>query len=121
MTYKRSDRVGDLIKEEVASIILHGDIKDPRVGFVTVTSVRMSRDLKNVTVLFSMIGSDEERERSAEGLNSAAGYVRRVLAKRLRLKHIPSVRFEFDRSLEYAMHMNEIIKEVNENGGTGSD
>ncbi len=83
MDYKRSDRVGDLVKEEIASMIQRGEIKDPRIGFVTITKVGMRRDLKHAKVFFSMLGTPEERRKSSVGLNSASGYIRRVLAKRL--------------------------------------
>lgn len=115
--YKRSDRVGDLIKEEVASMILHGEIKDPRIGFVSITHVKMSPDLKEAKVYFSQIGSEKEKEKSRQGLNNASGYVRRALAKRLDLKHIPVITFVFDESLEYSDHIEKVIKEIKEGEG----
>ncbi|MBI5887291.1 MAG: 30S ribosome-binding factor RbfA [Deltaproteobacteria bacterium] len=111
-TYKRSDRVGDLVKKEIASIILHGDIKDPRIGFVTITHVRMSPDIKEAKVYFSQIGSAEDIEKSREGLNHASGYIRRSLAKRLDLRHIPNVTFFYDESLEYSDHIGRILNEI---------
>ncbi len=116
MTYRRPDRVGDLIKKEIASMLLHGEIKDPRIGFVTITKVRMTRDLKKASVFFSILGGSEERERSLEGLNSAVPYIRRHLAKRLNLKHIPSVIFLFDRSIEYASHIQQVIEDIKKEG-----
>ncbi len=115
--YKRSDRVGDLIREEVASMILHGEIKDHRVGFVTITHVDMSADLKNAKVYFSQIGRREDKTKSREGLNHASGYVRRALAKRLSLKHIPTVSFFFDDSLEYSEHIEKVIRDIKKEGG----
>ncbi|HAO92434.1 MAG: ribosome-binding factor A [Deltaproteobacteria bacterium GWC2_56_8] len=117
MSYKRSDRVADVIKEEVASMILHGDIKDPRIGFVTITRVELTPDLKEAKVFFSQIGSAEDKAKSRNGLNHASGYVRRALAKRLDLRHIPNVSFVFDDSLEYADHIEKVIKEMKEGGG----
>lgn len=114
MGYKRSDRVGDLIREEIASMIQRGEIKDPRIGFVTITKVGMSRDLKNARVFFSMMGTEEEKEKSGTGLNSASGFIRRALAKRLRLKYIPKVVFEFDGSIEYASHIDKVLKDLKE-------
>ena len=112
MDYKRSDRVADLVREEVASMILHGEIKDPRIGFITITGVKMSRDLKNARVFFSMLAGTEEIDSSVTGLNSASGFVRRALAKRLKLKHIPHVSFEYDDSLEYSSHIEEVIRDL---------
>lgn len=117
MAFKRSDRVADLIKEEIASMILHGDIKDPRIGFVTITHVKMTPDLKEAKVYFSQIGSPKDKEASRQGLNNASGFVRRNLAKRISLRHIPSVSFFFDDSLEYSEHIEKVIKEIKEGGG----
>lgn len=117
MAYKRSDRVADLIKEEIASMVLHGDIKDPRIGFITITHVKMTPDLKEAKVYFSQIGSDHDKEMSRQGLNNASGYVRRNLAKRISLRHIPSVSFYFDDSLEYSEHIEKVLKDLKEEGG----
>jgi len=115
--YKRSDRVGDLVREEIASMMLHGDIKDPRIGFVTITSVKMSADLKEAKVYFSRLGTPEEKTESLEGLRSAAGYVRRNLARRLNLKNIPVVQFFLDETLDYSERIEKVIKEIKKGGG----
>jgi ribosome-binding factor A len=118
MTSRRSDRVADLIKEEIASMLLRGEIKDPRVGFVTITGVKLTEDLKSAKVFFSSIESSGEGsvENIKRGLMSAVPYIRRALAKRLRLRHIPEVSFEFDRSLEYAARIEEVLKKIKEGG-----
>ncbi|MBI5642427.1 MAG: 30S ribosome-binding factor RbfA [Deltaproteobacteria bacterium] len=116
MSFKRSDRVGDVIKEEIASMILHGEIKDPRIGFVTITHVELTPDLKEAKVFFSQIGSEEDKKKSRNGLNNASGYVRRNLAKRLTLRHIPTVQFVFDESLEYSERIEKVIKDMKEGG-----
>lgn len=119
MTFKRSDRVADLIKEEVASMILFGGIKDPRIGFVTITHVDMTPDLKEARIYFSQLGGAKERERSREGLNHASGFIRRNLAKSLSLRHIPKISFFFDDSLEYSERIEKVIKEIKEGDGEG--
>jgi len=116
MTYKRSDRVGDLIKEEIAAIVQHGDVKDPRVGFVTITRVKMTPDLKTARVYFSQMGEPGEIEESRAGLNSASGYIRRVIARSLKLKHIPHISFHYDESIEYSDHIEKVLKELKEGG-----
>lgn len=121
MDYKRSDRVGDLIRGEVADILLHGDLKDPRIGFVTITMVKMTPDLKTARIYFSQIGSEEEKESSLEGLNSAAGYIKRRLAKELKLRFVPSVRFFRDENIEYSSHINSVLKDIEGEGGFGED
>ncbi|MBI2414211.1 MAG: 30S ribosome-binding factor RbfA [Deltaproteobacteria bacterium] len=117
MNYRRAERVADVIKEEIASMILHGEIKDPRIGFVTITRVELTPDFKDAKVFFSQIGSDSDKAKSRNGLNNASGFVRRALAKRLDLRHIPNVSFVFDDSLEYADHIEKVIKEMKEGGG----
>ena len=115
--YRRSDRVGDLLRKEIAGMMLHGEIKDPRVGFVTITHVKMSPDLKEARVYFSLIGSDADKEESRKGLESASGYIRRALAKRLDLKYIPHLSFAFDDTLEYSDHIEQVIREIKKGGG----
>jgi len=121
MTNKRSDRVGDLIKQEVASLILLGGVKDPRIGFITITHVEMTPDLKEARIYFSQIGSEKDKTRSKEGLNSASGYVRRHLAKVLSLRHIPTVTFNYDDSMEYADRIEKVIRDLKDTDGHGSD
>ncbi len=115
---RRSDRVGDLLKEEIASMVLHGEIKDPRIGFVTITHVKMTPDLKEAKVYFSQIGERALIEESREGLNSASGYIRRMLAGRLSLRHIPAISFIFDDSLEYSENIERIIRDIKKEGGS---
>lgn len=117
MVYKRSERVGDVIREEIASMILRGEIKDPRIGFVTITKVVLGSDMKAARVFFSTIGNAEDVEKTRAGLESASGYIRRILAKRLKLRHIPSVGFVFDHSLEYSDRIERVIKEIKEDKG----
>lgn len=106
------DRVSDLIMQEIANLILKGDLKDPRIGFVTITEVHLSKDLKRAKVFFSQIGTDEEIKKSAEGLNSGAGFVKRHLRKHLTMKRIPDVTFLYDSSIAYSSKMNKAISEA---------
>ncbi|MBI5286778.1 MAG: 30S ribosome-binding factor RbfA [Deltaproteobacteria bacterium] len=111
MTSRRAERVGGLLREEISSI-LRNEIKDPRIGFITITRVVVTNDLSLARVFFSIIGTKEDRDRSIEGLNSASSYIRRALGKRLNLKHIPDINFRFDESLEYSSRIEELIKEI---------
>jgi ribosome-binding factor A len=105
---KRSEKVADLIQKEVSGMLIKG-IKDPRIGFVTVTRVAVSEDCRVAKVYFSVMGSADEQHRSLEGLNSAKGYVRKELGRRLRLRYTPDVVFQFDPSIEYAIHIEEVF------------
>ncbi len=117
MAHNRKERVGDLIRQEIASLLLRGDIKDPRIGFVSITGVKMTPDLKKARVFFSEIRTESTRTESEAGLNSAAPHIRRVLAKILKLKSIPTLVFEYDNSIEYADRIERIIKEIKEDEG----
>ena len=110
LPYKRSQRVGDLVREEVADIILYR-LKDPRIGFVTVTGVDMSPDMKNARVYVSIL-KEEDRELTLEILNSSKSFMRSLLSKRLRMKFIPTVEFRFDTSIEYGYKIDKLLKEI---------
>jgi ribosome-binding factor A len=112
LPYKRSQRVGDLIREEVAEIIMYR-LKDPRIGFVTVTGVDMSPDMKNARVYVSVL-KEEDRELTLEILNSSKSFIRSLLSKRLRMKFIPVVEFKFDASIEYGYKIDKLLKEIKE-------
>ncbi len=110
LPYKRSQRVSDLIREEIADIIMN-KVKDPRLGFVTVTGAKITEDLKIATVYISIL-KEEEKETTLEMLNSAKGFIRAELAKRLRMKFIPSLTFRIDESLEYGSRIERLLKEI---------
>lgn len=111
MAYNRSERVAEEIRKEVATM-LFGEIHDPRIGFVTITKVQVSKDLRHAKVYYSIIGSDEEKEKTMVGLQSSSGYMRREIGKRLKLRYFPELTFKFDDSLEYASRIEKIIKEI---------
>ncbi len=110
LPYKRSDRVGDLIREEVADIIMY-KLKDPRIGFVTVTGVDLSPDLKIAKVYVSIL-KEEEREQTLEVLNSSKHFIRSALTKRLKMKFIPSIEFRQDTSIEYGFKIDKLLKDI---------
>ncbi len=112
MTSYRTDQVGEQVREEIMSIIRR-DLKDPRIGFVSITAVRMSPDLRQARVKVSVLGDADQQKASIEGLESARGVIRHELGRRLQnLKFSPELRFELDASIEYAVHINELLKEV---------
>ncbi|NMA60453.1 MAG: 30S ribosome-binding factor RbfA [Firmicutes bacterium] len=105
----RHVRVGEEIKREVSAIIAT-EVKDPRLGMLSITDVDVSRDLSFAKVYFSMLGTVEEREKTLEGLNRAKGFIRSELAKRLRVRHTPEITFHFDNSLEQGAKMDALLK-----------
>ena len=114
---RRPERVADVIKEEIASMLVYGEIKDPRIGFVTITHVKMTPDLREAKVYFSRIGTDSEKAESLEGLGHAGPFIRRNLAKRLNMRHIPELSFIYDGSLDYYERIDKVIKDIKKGGG----
>jgi ribosome-binding factor A len=112
----RPERVAEVIRQTVAAF-LTGDVRDPRIGFVTVTRVEVSADLSHANVSVSIMASDEEKVRSLEGLASAARFLRAQLARELPLRTCPELHFHLDRGLEHAQHIDKVLKEIKENGG----
>jgi len=108
-TFKRADRVGDQMKQEIADILMR-KIKDPRIGFVTVTDVEVTDDLKNAKVFVSIYGDDKEK--TFKGLNSASAFIRSELGRRMRLKFVPEILFRFDSTVEKGAHIMEILREI---------
>jgi ribosome-binding factor A len=116
MEGKRSEKIADLIQKEISQMLVKG-VKDPRIGFVTITRVTVSDDCRLAKVYFSVAGPLEERERSIKGLNSAKGFVRKELGRRIRLRYIPEIMFQFDPSIEYAIHIEELIRHLKQDEG----
>ena len=113
MEGKRSEKVANLIQKEVSQMLVKS-IKDPRIGFVTITRVIVSEDCRFAKIYFSVAGTLAERESSGKGLDSAKGYVRKELGRRLRLRYTPEIVFQFDPSIEYAIHMEELIRNIHQ-------
>jgi len=118
MAHRRALRLGDLIKEEVSRIILH-QLKDPRVGFVTITRVRMSDDLKKAKIYWTVLGDEKAREESLRGLESAKGFIRRELGRRVRVKFLPEIDFAFDDSFEYEQRISRLLEGIRSGEGDG--
>jgi ribosome-binding factor A len=111
MESRRPGKVGGAIREEISRMLLR-DIKDPRIGFVTITRVTVSKDLRFVKVYFSVLGDQSAREESLKGLNSAKGFIRMELGKRLRLRYTPDIVFSFDPSLDNMNRLSELIRQI---------
>ena len=107
----RQRRLGELLKHEISDMILRG-IKDPRIGFVSVTSVELTADLRQAKVFVSVLGSESERKSSLAGLRSATGFIRRELGQRLRLKYLPEIIVEYDTSIEQGSRILALIDSV---------
>jgi len=109
--YKRSDRVGDLIKVELSDIIFR-QIKDPRIGIVTITGVKMTDDLKLARVYFVEMGKDTCDPETKTGLEQAKSFLKRELGKRLKIRHIPDIIFTPDESFAYGSRIEKLLAEI---------
>ena len=110
MTGDRMRRVDEAMREVLSGAIT-SEIKDPRVGFITVTAVETSPDLRHARVFVSVLGEDKVRKRSMAGLESAHGYLQRRVASELRLKHTPTLQFLYDDSTDRSLRIQEILQE----------
>ena len=107
----RIEKLQELIKQEMSKMLLT-DLKDPRIGFVTVTDVEMTGDLREAKIYVSIMGGSEQVKSSLEGLNSALGFVRREIGQRVRLRFTPEISFALDTSLDYGDHIQKLLLQV---------
>jgi ribosome-binding factor A len=116
MASDRMRRVDEAVRQVVSDAV-NQDLKDPRIGFVTVTDVKTSPDLRHARVYVSVLGTPEEREASLAGLESAHGLLQRRLSAELRMKHTPTLQFVHDDTTERAFRMQELLREVDPEAG----
>jgi ribosome-binding factor A len=107
----RPRAVSRFLKKEISQILAR-EMKDPRLGFATVTRVEMSADLKHAKVYVSVYGSEKERESCLGALAHARGYIQHMLSPRIRLKYMPQLSFVLDRSIEYSIHIDQVIERL---------
>lgn len=111
MSRDRATRVAHHIQEELGRILTRG-LKDPRVGFVTITGVELSPDLRHARVYYSVMGTEEEKRQTAEGLGAAKGFLKREVARALSLRYVPELRFLYDDSAERGARIEKLLREV---------
>ena len=109
----RSNRVAEQMKKEIGDIIGR-KIKDPRVGFVTVTDVDVTGDLQQATVYITSLGSERERAETLKALEKAAGFIRSEVGSRIRLRRTPEISFAFDASVEYGNKIDQLLRSLHE-------
>lgn len=117
MASVRPERVAAEIQAAVADMLTRGAIHDPRIGFITLTGVKVSPDLSVAQVFYSMIGTDEQKAATQAGLDAAKGFVRREVTKKVKLRVSPEVFFTFDPSLEEGDKIDRLLKEVRNKEG----
>ncbi|MCC3381306.1 30S ribosome-binding factor RbfA [Paenibacillus farraposensis] len=107
----RTGRVGEQIKKELSQLI-QTDLKDPRIGFITVTGVDVTNDLSQAKVYLSVLGDEEQKTSSLKALDKANGYLRSELGKRIRLRHIPELIFKIDESIAYGSRIEKLLSDI---------
>jgi len=115
--FSRADRVSGLI-QEVLSELLKKKIRDPRLAMATITSVKMSRDLKLARIYFTIYGDSEKSEAAAQGFESARGFIKRSLAGRLGLRYMPDLKFFYDESFEYGSQIDQLLEKISTHNGS---
>jgi len=109
----RANRVGEQMKKELGEIISK-KIKDPRIGFVTITDVHVTGDLQQATVYISVLGDEEQKADTLKGLAKAKGFIRSEIGQRIRLRKTPEISFEFDESIGYGNRIESLLKQIKE-------
>ena len=109
--FKRTDRINEQLKQEI-TLLVRDEVRDPRVGVVTITAVQTSPELDHAKVYFTALGSEEERAEALKGLKSAAPFLRSQLGKRLHMRRIPELHFVVDRVIEEATRIERLLREA---------
>lgn len=111
MDYQRSDRVGDLLLEVIAEL-LRREIRDPRLQWLNLTGVKVSKDLRHANVFFNLLGAAEDKNAAMAGLRSAAGFIRSKVGKKLNLRFVPVIEFTYDESEEEARRIDTLLNKI---------
>ncbi|MDR7520872.1 MAG: 30S ribosome-binding factor RbfA [Armatimonadota bacterium] len=115
----RAERLAEVIRTE-ASEIIQRELKDPRIGFVSITDVVVSADLRHAKIFVSVLGDDLAKQRSMEGLERARGHIRSALGARLQVRFVPEILFRLDKSIERGTRVVSLMREVEEGSGGGA-
>jgi len=107
----RHDKIVEAIRKEI-SIIIHDDLKDPRLGIVTITRVELAADKRFAKVFFSVLGKEDEYKKTKEALDSSLGYIRKLIGERLKLRFTPELMFKDDKSTEYSVKIEKILNQI---------
>ena len=111
MPSTRQQRVQELLVQEISDIVRR-EVKDPRVGFLTITDAQVTPDLRQARVYFTVLGDAEQQEKTAEALNRAAGFIRGEFARRAQMRYVPQLRFEFDQAPARGMRISQLLEQV---------
>ena len=110
----RPDRVGDQIRQEISELLARGAVRDPGIGFITLTHVRVSPDLQLARVFYTSLGDDKARRETAKALERATPFLRRHIGGRLRLRRVPELEFRFDEAIAHQDRIEQILRDLRE-------
>ncbi len=114
----RIERVNQTVKKELSDIV-QTEVRDPRLGFVTITRVEVSKDLQHAKVFFTVLGQESQIKETQKGLSRASGYIRRLVGQRVRLRYIPQLNFIFDQSLEDRLRLEKVMQDIRQHQDEG--
>ena len=117
--FSRADRVAGQI-QKVLSEVLKKRVRDPRVQLATISSVKMSADLKNAKIYFMVPGGETNKRDATDGFHCALGYLKRILARRLGLRYMPNLKFFYDESFDYGDHIDTLLRSIRQKDGSDS-
>ncbi len=112
LTFKRSQRISDEILKEVSGMIVRGEIRDPRISSVYITGVKITENLSMAEIFFTVLDGEREKSDALGGLEHAKGFIKGKLAKRLRMRKIPDIKFSYDHALEKGYKVDEILRGI---------
>ena len=107
----RPERIQEALRQEISRVVIE-EIKDPRIGFLTITKVDLTNDLRYAKVYFSVLGGAKEKALALKGLNSAKGYIKGIVADRIKLRLVPEISFRIDESIEHTQEIYDLLKKI---------
>ncbi len=120
LSFKRSERVREMMIEEISDII-RNELKDPRIGFVTVMDADVAHNLRHADIYVSPMGTEEQKKNTIKGITSAAPYIRRLLGQRMKIKFVPEIAFKWDHTAEYSDRINRLLHSIKEKKNPSTD
>ncbi len=120
MSTQRHDRVQEALRQEISTII-QKEIRDPRIGFLTITRVELTKDLRYAKVYFTILGETKDKHLALKGLNSAKGYIKGVIAEKIKLRYTPEISFKIDESLDHTRQVLDILERLRKERSDAGD
>ncbi len=112
---QRSNQVAEELRKIVSMILLE-DLDDPRIGFITITRIELTADLRFARIFYSVLGDDAQKESTREALEEKRGFIRKLVVERINMKYAMEFKFEVDKSIEHSFHIEDILKKIKKDG-----